>query len=199
MAVVVTVPMSEAGAAVRRSCPDVVIIAQELNGADRVAVVRRLMDGKPSARVVVLTPAMTADELLEVLRLGVAGIVLNEMEAHLLVECVRRVYAGEQWVERRLLTEAVDTLLRREAGAREVSRVLTPREIAIVRGVAEGLSNKDIADALYISEGTVKTHLHSAYQKLKITGRRELARYALDRGLTSLSAFQNAGATATHR
>ncbi|MFB3820216.1 MAG: LuxR C-terminal-related transcriptional regulator [Candidatus Methylomirabilales bacterium] len=178
---------AESSASARRWRPDVVILAQDVDGPPGVLAVRRLMDEKLATRVILLTRAVAVDEVLEVLRLGVAGIVLGEMPPHLLAECVRAVHRGEQWVERRLLAAAVETLLRREAGAREVSRVLTPREIAILRGVAGGLSNREMAETLYISEGTVKTHLHSIYQKLQVAGRRALAQYALDRGLLGAS------------
>jgi DNA-binding NarL/FixJ family response regulator len=74
-------------------------------------------------------------------------------------------------------------MLRREAGAREVAKVLTPREIEIVRLVASGLRNKEIADRLAISEGTVKIHLHRSYEKLEIDSRMALLRYAQAKGL----------------
>ncbi len=122
--------------------------------------------------------------MVEAVRLGVKGVVLKEMAPQMLVECVRKVAAGEQWIERRSLTLALDRMLRREAGFREVSAVLTPREIEIVRLAAQGLRNQAIADRLHISEGTVKVHLHIIYDKLGLNGRLALLRYAEDRGLT---------------
>jgi DNA-binding NarL/FixJ family response regulator len=74
-------------------------------------------------------------------------------------------------------------MLRREAGAREIAALLTPRETGIVRLVAQGLPNKEIADQLFISEGTVKTHLHNIYEKLKVDSRLALLRYAQEKGL----------------
>jgi DNA-binding NarL/FixJ family response regulator len=74
-------------------------------------------------------------------------------------------------------------MLRREAGAREIAGILTPREIEIVRMAATGLRNKQIAETLFISEGTVKIHLHNIYEKLGLSDRLELARYARDKGL----------------
>ena len=86
-------------------------------------------------------------------------------------------------MEKRSFGRALDTLLRREAGLREISGALTSREIEIVRQVAADLPNKLIAERLFISEGTVKTHLHNIYEKLRISNRRELTRYAQDKGL----------------
>jgi two-component system nitrate/nitrite response regulator NarL len=74
-------------------------------------------------------------------------------------------------------------LRRREAGVADVTRVLTPREIELVKMVGVGLRNKQIAEKLGISEATVKIHLHSVYQKLGISGRVELSIYARDKSL----------------
>jgi DNA-binding NarL/FixJ family response regulator len=122
-------------------------------------------------------------EALKALRLGVGGIVLKEMEPQLLVQCVRKVHAGGQWLERHSTSRVLDRLLQREAGARELAGVLTPREREILRLVAGGLQNKAIAKELFISEGTVKIHLHNIYEKLRLDGRLALLRYAQEKGL----------------
>jgi two-component system, NarL family, nitrate/nitrite response regulator NarL len=101
-----------------------------------------------------------------------------------LVQCVRRVYAGHVWVEKQSITEAVDLVLRREAGGRELAGHLTRREVEIVHLVAAGLHNKEIAHRLTVTEGTVKVHLHNIYAKLGVDGRMELLKYARERGLT---------------
>ena len=110
-------------------------------------------------------------------------MVLKEMAPHLLVQCVRKVHAGEQWLEKRSVSLALETLLRREAASREVAKVVTARELEIVRMVASGLRNKEIAERLFISEGTIKMHLHNIYGKLGVDGRLQLARYAKEKGL----------------
>ena len=111
------------------------------------------------------------------------GVVLKEMAPRLLVQCIRKVAAGEQWLEKRSVSLALERLLKREAATRQIAVILTPREIEIVRMVAEGLRNKVIAERLYMSEGTVKVHLHNIYEKLKVNSRLQLARYARDQGL----------------
>jgi DNA-binding NarL/FixJ family response regulator len=77
----------------------------------------------------------------------------------------------------------LDALLRREAGAREMAGILTPRETEVARMVAEGLSNKEVSERLAISGGTVKVHLHHIYRKLKVPGRIGLMRYARSKDL----------------
>jgi two-component system, NarL family, nitrate/nitrite response regulator NarL len=169
--------------AVRQHRPDVLLLDIRMPAPDGLPVIRELQrDGLPT-RIVLLTAALEEDDVVEAVRLGVKGVVLKEMAPQMLVECVRKVAAGEQWIERRSLTMALDKVLRREAGFREVSAVLTPREIEIVRLAAQGLRNQAIADRLHISEGTVKVHLHNIYEKLGIDGRVALTLYAREKGL----------------
>ena len=169
--------------AVRQHRPDVLLLDIRMPAPDGLQVVRDLQqDGLPT-RIVLLTAELDEDDVLEAVRLGVQGVVLKEMAPQMLMECVRKVAAGEQWIERRSLTRALDKMLRREAGFREVASVLTSREIEIVRLAAQGLRNQAIADRLHISEGTVKVHLHNIYEKLGIDGRVGLTLYAREKGL----------------
>jgi two-component system nitrate/nitrite response regulator NarL len=169
--------------AVRKHHPDVLILDLRMPGKDGLAVLREVRKEKLATRVVLLTAEMSDAEALEAIRLRVNGVVLKEMAPQLLVKCIRKVHAGGQWWEKRSLGRAMETMLRREAGEREIAGVLTPRELQIVRLVASGLHNKEIADKLGISEGTVKIHLHHIYEKLHVDGRLELTLYAQDKGL----------------
>jgi DNA-binding NarL/FixJ family response regulator len=169
--------------AVRKHRPDVLILDIRMPGKDGLEIAREMRKEKLPTRIVLLTAELDEDELLESLRLGVQGIVLKEMAPQLLVQCIRKVHAGEQWIEPRSARQALEKMLRREAGARDIATVLTPREIDLVRMVARGLRNKEIAGKLSISEGTVKVHLHNIYEKLKVEGRLALLRYAQEKGL----------------
>jgi DNA-binding NarL/FixJ family response regulator len=152
-------------------------------GKTGLAILREIHEADLPTRVIVLTAAMDEDALIEAMRLGVSGVVLKEMTVPLLIQCIRKVSAGDQWLERGLIGRAIEKMLRREAGAREVAKILTPREIEIVRLAASGLRNKEIAESLAISEGTVKIHLHRSYEKLNIDNRIALLRYAQAKGL----------------
>jgi DNA-binding NarL/FixJ family response regulator len=105
------------------------------------------------------------------------------MAPQLVVQCIRKVAAGEQWLERQSTRQILEKMLRRETGTRGVIGLLTSREIELVRLVAAGLRNRDIADQLFISEGTVKVHLHNIYEKLNINSRMALLRYAQEKSL----------------
>jgi len=169
--------------AVERLEPDVLILDLRMPVADGLYVLGALRDLGSPTWVVLLAGSVEDRELVECLRLGVRGVVLKEMAPRLLVQCVRKVYAGDVWVENRSITRAVDLMLLREAGARESAEHLTPREIEVVQMVAAGLRNKEIARRLTLTEGTVKTHLHNIYSKLGVDGRLELLKYAQERGL----------------
>jgi DNA-binding NarL/FixJ family response regulator len=169
--------------AVKDYQPDVLILDIRMPGQDGLAVLRALRQEHAPTRVVLLTAGLEDHEALEALRLGVQGVVLKEMAPHLLVQCVRKVHAGEHWVERHSVGRALDTVLRHQDGLRDVMRLLTPRELEIVRLVAQGCSNKHIAELLSISEGTVKLHMHHIYTKLAIDSRLDLIFYARDKGL----------------
>ena len=169
--------------AVRQHRPDVLLLDIRMPAPDGLQVIRNLQKDSLPTRIVLLTVELSEDDVLEAVRLGVKGVLLKEMSPQMLMECVRKVADGEQWIERRALTRALDKMLRREAGFREVSSVLTSREIEIVRLATRGLRNQAIAEQLHISEGTVKVHLHNIYEKLGIDGRVGLTLYAREKGL----------------
>jgi DNA-binding NarL/FixJ family response regulator len=121
---------------------------------------------------------LSEDELAEAVRLGVRGLVLKEMSPRLLIQCIRQVHAGELWLEKRSVSVALERLLRDEASRNDAAKLLTPRDLDIVKLVAIGLRNSEIAERLFISEGTVKVHLHNIYQKIGVDSRTRLARYA---------------------
>jgi DNA-binding NarL/FixJ family response regulator len=176
----------EALQAVRKHRPDILVLDLRMPGKDGFAVLRGLQKGRLAVKVVVLTADLDDEEALEAIRLGVRGVVLKEMAVQQLVQCVRKVYRGGDWLEKNSVKRALESLLRQEArGARQDSALLTAREKELVRTVAQGLRNKEmIARELSISEGTVKIHLHNIYEKLSVKGRMELAMYARDKGLT---------------
>jgi len=169
--------------AVRQHRPDVLLLDIRMPAPDGLQVIRDLQKDSLPTRIVLLTAELSEDDVLEAVRLGVKGVVLKEISPQMLMECVRKVADGEQWIERRSLTRVLDKMLCREAGFREVSSVLTSREIEIVRLATRGLRNQAIAEQLHISEGTVKVHLHNIYEKLGIDGRVALTLYAREKGL----------------
>jgi DNA-binding NarL/FixJ family response regulator len=174
---------TEGLAAVGEHHPDIVILDIRMPGLDGFGVLRAMQGDARAPRVVLLTAELDEHATLEAVRLGVHGIVIKDMSPHLLLECVRKVHAGEHWVETRSVGRTLATLMQREEALREVSRVLTAREIEVIRMLARGLRSARIASELHISEGTVKTHLHRIYEKLGVDGRVSLILLARDKGL----------------
>jgi DNA-binding NarL/FixJ family response regulator len=169
--------------AVRTHRPDVLVLDLRMPQGSGLDVLRAIAAEKLECRTVLLTAAVSDDEVVEAVRLGARGLILKESPPEALVDCVRRVFRGEQWLERETLTDAFRRALDREAATREAADALTPREIEIVRMVAQGLRNRAIAERLSISEGTVKVHLHNIYEKFAVDGRLELLLSARNRGL----------------
>lgn len=169
--------------AVRSMRPDVLILDLRMPPKDGLAVLRDLKKTDPRIRVVVLTAAIDEAEVLDAIRMGVQGVVLKEMAPRLLLDAVRKVHAGGRWVETELAGRAMEEMLQREAAIAQLSTVLTAREIEVTRLAAAGLRNAEVAERLFISEGTVKLHLHNVYGKLKVGSRFDLTRLAREIGL----------------
>ena len=173
----------EALRAIDRHRPSVAVLDLRMPRMHGLAVLRQMQKDKLSTRSVLLAAVLDDDDLVEAVRLGVRGIVLKEMAPTLVVQCVREVHAGNQWLEKRSVTHALDRLVRREEGTRDMAKLLTARELEIASAVAAGLRNKEIAEKLGIAEGTVKIHLHVIYDKLNIDGRMALVLKMKDKGL----------------
>lgn len=168
--------------AVAKFHPDVLVIDLRMRGMSGLDVLRALSKTHNPCRAVLLTATVRDSEVMDAVKLGAKGIVLKESSPDVLVDCIRRVHRGEQWIERDALTRAFQNVLEKEAAEREAGELLTPREIEIVRMVSMGLRNKAIAERLSISEGTVKVHLHNVYEKLGVDGRLELVLCAQQKG-----------------
>jgi DNA-binding NarL/FixJ family response regulator len=169
--------------AVRKFNPDILVLDVRMPVKDGLGVLRDMKKEKLTPGVVILTAAMDEEELTEAIRLGVRGLVLKELAPKLLVQCLRQVYAGGLWLEKHSVCSALEKLLQGEAGKLEAARVLTPREIEVVKQVATGFRNAEIGKRLFISEGTVKMHLHNIYEKLQLDSRIKVSRYAQQKGL----------------
>lgn len=170
-------------AAVARHAPDVLVVDLQMPSLTGLDVLRRLQEIPSAPPVVLLAGTISDTDVIEAMRCGAKGVVLKEMAPSLLVACIRKVAAGGTWLEKEAVGRAIEKLLHREHARQRAGDVLTQREIEIVCLVALGLSNRAIGEKLFISEGTVKTHLHSVYDKLQIRGRVALARYAQETGL----------------
>ena len=173
----------EALAVIRSELPDVAVLDVNMPEGDGLTVLRRVRAELPRVRLVLLTATLDDDQAVEAVESGVHAIVLKESAAVMLVDAVRRVAGGARVIDPTVASRAVGRMLERSE-AQNLAQTLSPREREIVTMIATGMRNKEIASRLAISEGTVKTHLHTIYRKLNVDGRVELAVYAVDHGLT---------------
>ncbi len=167
----------------RTERPDVLVLDLRMPGRSGLDVLRTMAEEQIACRAVLLTANIADAELVEAMKLGVTGVVLKESPPDALIECVRHVHDGRQWIDRDMASRALRSVLQRQEQAEQAAEVLTPRELDIVRMICEGRRNRKIAEGLSISEGTVKVHLHNIYEKLGLEGRMELVLYARQRGL----------------
>jgi DNA-binding NarL/FixJ family response regulator len=157
--------------------PDVTLLDLRMPVMEGVEAVRQIRQRDPGARVIVLTTYDTDEDITRALKAGAKAYVLKDITASALIACIHDVLAGKTY----LAPTAAAKL------AEGVARVqLTPRELATLRLMADGRSNKEIAGELGISERTVKTHLGHLFEKLGVTSRTEAVKVAARRGLVRM-------------
>ena len=173
--------MAQTQSAAEKFTADVLIFEAALT-PNPVEAVAEMLRQNPKLRVVVVTPAADEELTLDLFRRGAHGIVSREVEPELLVECLRKVVAGETWLDPqgvRWVMEAYRNQTNRPAGSRPKVQ-LTPKETLIVSCVTQGMKNKEIALRVGTTEQVVKNYLRKVYDKLGVADRLELALYCLN-------------------
>jgi DNA-binding NarL/FixJ family response regulator len=173
--------LAQAQSAVKKFSCDVVIFEAAL-APNPVEAVTELLRQNPQVRFVVVTPGADEDMTLELFRRGAHGIVSREVEPELLVDCLRKVAAGETWLDTQGVHWVLDAYRNqssRPANGRPKVQ-LTPKESLIVSCVTQGMKNKEIALRVGTTEQVVKNYLRKVYDKLGVADRLELALYCLN-------------------
>lgn len=172
----------EAVGLARRFKPDVVLmdlLMPEMDGIAATEVIRREL---PDTQIVALTSVLEDQAIFDAVRVGAISYLLKDTESEKLCDAIRAAAAGEV-----RLSPEVAARLMREVSAPESPETLTDRETEVLRVLARGLSNSEIAEALFITEATVKTHVSSILAKLGLPSRTRAALYALKIGLITLN------------
>src|ERR1700722_4181868 len=173
--------LAQTQSAVAKFSADVLIFEAALT-PNPVEAVADLLRKNPQLLIVVVTPGADQDLTLELFRRGAHGIVSREVEPELLVECLRKVVAGETWLDSqgvRWVMDAYRNQNNRPTGSRPKVQ-LTPKEMLIVSCVTQGMKNKEIALRVGTTEQVVKNYLRKVYDKLGVADRLELALYCLN-------------------
>jgi len=170
--------------------PDVLLLDLRMPNLDGLSALQALQQTNRRTRVIVLTASEDKNEFVQAMKLGCSGIVLKQTAPDLIVKSIRKVHAGEIWLDShttaavmRQFQTGTEANSAGGAGKGRERSPLSAREREIVALVAQGYKNKEMAEKMFISEQTVKNHLHNIFDKLGVSDRLELALYAIHKGL----------------
>ena len=175
----------EAVEMVRQHKPDVVLMDLKMPRMDGLAAIAAIKADDPEARILVLTSFTDDDSVFTAIKLGALGYLLKDSQPTDLLRAVREVYQGESslhpTIARKLIRE-----LNQPSKLPPTEAPLTDREMEVLKLVAQGLSNQDIADQVVVSERTVRAHVSNILGKLHLANRTQAALYALRKGFATL-------------
>jgi two-component system NarL family response regulator len=162
---------------VRHSDPDVLLLDLRMPGMNGVDTLNALMLIGAHARAIVLTSFETDEDIYRAFQVGAQGYLLKDTSLREMVEAIRTVHAGKRYVPSNIASRLAERMMRTD---------LTVRELEILKMLAKGPTNKEIARALGISDNTVRNHVNSIIEKLDVSDRTEAATTAIQRGLITV-------------
>lgn len=174
--------VQEAVATVKALKPDMVLMDFGLPDGTGAEATRAILQEHPGCKIVFLTMSEQDDDLFAAIRSGAKGYLLKNMRPSKLISSLRAVQQGESAISRSMTLRLMEELARTKEISPTPEPTLTRREIEVLRELASGFSNQEIAEHLFISENTVKYHVHSILEKLDLSDRRDAAMYAREHG-----------------
>jgi DNA-binding NarL/FixJ family response regulator len=178
----------EAMALVSEEAPDVILLDLHLPDGSGADFCRQLLEISPGSKVLILSAYDSDDEVSAALISGASGYVLKTVSGERLADNIRSVYRGEVLLAPSVAAKVVQQLSRAQektGRGEEALHALTPREREVFALASRGLKNAEIADELYLSEKTIKTHLRNIYNKLNLASKAELRLFAVKMGVVS--------------
>lgn len=158
----------------RKLKPDVLLLDLRMPQQGGIEVVQSIRREFPDARILIVTSYQIEEEVFRVLEAGALGYIMKDLGLDLLIDAIQTVRAGHRWLPKSIQSQIAD---------REPRGHLTGREMEVLRLLARGLTNREIASALRISSSTVKNHIKSILDKLDVAGRTEAVSFCLTRGI----------------
>jgi NarL family two-component system response regulator LiaR len=165
--------------------PDVILMDLVMPEMDGIEAIHRIQERRPGARILVLTTFAGEDKIFPAIKAGALGYHLKDSHPQELVQAIRQVYRGESSLHPVIARKVLEELSR-PSNRPPTPDPLTPREVEVLRLVAQGLENPEIAEKLVITEATVRTHVSNITSKLHVASRTQAALYALREGIASL-------------
>jgi DNA-binding NarL/FixJ family response regulator len=163
--------------------PDVILMDVRMPRLNGIEAAARIREAVPSAKILMLTVSDEEDDLYEAIKSGANGYLLKEVSGEEVADAIRAVVQGQSLISpsmaSKLLTEFTSLARRAEAQTQIPAPVLTARELEVLKLVARGMSNRDVAVELFISENTVKNHVRNILEKLHLHSRMEAVMYAV--------------------
>jgi DNA-binding NarL/FixJ family response regulator len=174
----------------RDQLPDVVVMDVRMPVLSGIEATRRIKEEEPNTRILVLTISDEEDDLYEAIRAGASGYLLKEISIDEIGDAVRSIDGGQSMISPSMASKLLDefaAMVRKEQRKAEVPAPrLTPREMEVLQHVAQGMNNREIAKALFISENTVKNHVRNILEKLHLHSRMEAVVYAVREKLLTI-------------
>lgn len=164
--------------------PDVVLMDLVMPELDGISATRQIKALQQATRVIALTSFVEDEKVIPAIQAGAVSFLLKDVSPNDLIEAIRAAYQGEARLHPTVIRKLMNQVSSQPAAMQQIAPDLTERELEVLRLVAEGLRNREIALKLVISEKTVKTHISSLLSKLGLEDRTQLAIYAIKKGLT---------------
>jgi len=165
--------------------PDVILMDLVMPEMDGIQAIRKILSNQPQARILVLTTFSGEDKVFPAIKAGAMGYQLKDSSPQELVEAIREVNRGQASLHSLIARKVLDEVLN-PPDLSPTRAPLTQRELEVLRLIAEGLENREIAERLVLSDATVRTHVSNILGKLHLASRTQAALYALREGLASL-------------
>ncbi|NLH97295.1 MAG: response regulator transcription factor [Clostridiaceae bacterium] len=165
----------------REHKPDVILMDINMPGSNGLQAIKEIKDENINSKIIVLTIHEDREYLIKTIQMGAEGYVLKDAEPSVLIDAIRSVHQGQSYIQPNMTKELVKEFNRLTLHGRERNgeNRLTAREREVLKLIAEGMINKEIATKLYISEKTVKNHVSSIFRKLNVSDRTQAAIYAI--------------------
>ena len=168
--------------------PDVVLMDLEMPGIGGTEATRRISEAHPEAKIVILTSHAAEEDVFPALKAGAAGYLLKHSPPDEVLRAIRQAHAGETVLHPAIARMVLQDLRRPPPPTQEPTvDPLSGRELEVLRLIARGMSNQEIADTLVVGEATVRSHVSAVLRKLQLASRTQAALYALREGLASLN------------